>query len=127
MFFDAECLLCNNGVQFILRHEHQPRINFAPINGRTWQKMFDARNTSEPPQTIVLVDDSGLHTKSKAVLRIQRHMGGAWKWAGALGTVVPTFVGDFFYDIIARNRYKWFGQTDECLLPTPENRSRFLE
>lgn len=127
MFFDADCLLCNNGVQFILRHERQPRLSFAPINGQTWQKMFGALSTSEPPQTVVLVDGSGVHTKSKAVLRTQRHMGGAWKWLGALGTVVPSFVRDFLYDIIARNRYKWFGQTDECLLPTPENRSRFLE
>ncbi len=127
MFFDADCLLCNNGVQFILRHERQPRLSFAPINGQTWQKMFAARATSKPPQTIVVVDDAGMHTKSKAVLRIQRHMGGAWKWLGALSMVVPSFVRDFFYDIIARNRYKWFGQTDECLLPTPENRSRFLE
>lgn len=127
MFFDADCLLCNGGVRFILRHERQPRINFAPINGRTWQKMFGARDSAEPPQTIVFVDDAGVHTKSEAVLRIQRQMGGAWKWLGTLGAVVPSFVRDFFYDTIARNRYRWFGRTDECLLPTPETRSRFLE
>jgi predicted DCC family thiol-disulfide oxidoreductase YuxK len=127
IFFDADCLLCSGGVQFILRHERQPRLNFAPINGQTWQTMFGARDTSGPPQTIVVVDDAGVYTKSKAVLRIQRHMGGAWKWLGRLSSIVPSFVRDFLYDVIARNRYKWFGQTHECLLPTPENRGRFLE
>lgn len=127
LFFDANCLLCNGSVRFILRHERRPSIIFAPINGTTWKEMFGADAAPGPPQSVVLVDDSGVHTKSKAVLRIQRHMGGGWSWLARFGAVVPPLVRDFFYDMIARHRYRWFGRTDECLLPTPENRRRFLD
>ncbi|HVF87084.1 MAG TPA: DCC1-like thiol-disulfide oxidoreductase family protein [Pyrinomonadaceae bacterium] len=127
LFFDSHCLLCDGSVRFVLRHERRPLINFAPINGKAWREIFGAGGGPEPAASVVLIDEAGVHTKSKAVIRIQRHMGGAWKWFGALSMVVPSFVRDFFYDIIARNRYTWFGRTDECLLPTPENRSRFLQ
>jgi len=127
LFFDANCLLCDGSVRFILRHERQPIINFAPINGSTWRNRFGADGESGPPQTVVFVDDFGVHTKSEAVLRIQKNMGGVWAWLSRLGAVVPRSVRDFLYDIIARHRYTWFGRTDECLLLPPETRERFLE
>ena len=78
------------------------------------------------PDSIVLVDSDGIHTRSAAVLRIVRALGSPFALLG-LGVVVPRPIRDAVYDWIARNRYRWFGRRDTCMTPTPDLVARFLD
>ena len=75
--------------------------------------------------SVVLIENNSYHTKSSAALRIARRLKGAFK-LGYAAVILPKFLRDKGYDVVARNRYKWFGKQDQCRLPTPEIRSRFL-
>ncbi|HEX7603254.1 MAG TPA: DCC1-like thiol-disulfide oxidoreductase family protein, partial [Polyangiaceae bacterium] len=77
------------------------------------------------PDTIILIEGERVHTRSGAALRIARHLSGAWKLF-AVFLVVPWFVRDLAYVVFAKNRYRLFGRTDTCRVPTPELRARFL-
>ena len=77
------------------------------------------------PDTIVLVEDGQLYTHSTAALKIARHLRWPWSWS-VVFIIVPRFVRDAVYRWVARNRYRWFGKSDACRVPTPELRARFL-
>lgn len=127
MFFDSHCLLCNASVQYILRHEVRHELRFAPINGSTWKAITGRMDSSLPPDSIVVYDNGTILEYSSAVVRILRSMGGGWTVVGRCASIFPRFFLDFFYTIIARNRYRWFGTTDSCMMPTPELKARFLD
>lgn len=127
VFFDSHCLLCNASVQYILRHEKRHELRFAPINGLTWQSITGRMDSTLPPESIVVADKGVIYEYSSAVIRILKNMGGVWAFLGHIASLFPRFFLDFFYKIIARNRYKWFGTTNSCMMPTPELRARFLE
>lgn len=126
VFFDGVCNLCNGSVNFLIDHDPQKRLRFAPLQGRTFQELRSARPGLAGLGTIVLHDEEGLHFKSTAVLRVARALGGVWRLTGVF-FVVPRFLRDIVYDFIARHRYRWFGKADFCRIPTPELRSRFLD
>lgn len=126
VFFDGVCNLCNGAVQFILKHEKEHRLFFAPLQGETFRKIHEKQKT-EFPDSIVLYQAGALHVESGAVLRIARHLTGAWRFLSYPAWVLPPFIRDALYRFIARNRYRWFGKKETCFLPTPELRSRFLE
>jgi predicted DCC family thiol-disulfide oxidoreductase YuxK len=100
-------------------------LRFAPLQGRTYASLT-APDKPTGLDTMVLSDDAGLHVRSRAALRMLRHIGGPWRLLGILGSVVPRFIGDAVYDAIARRRLAWFGRADACTLAAPEARSRFL-
>ncbi len=127
VFFDSHCLLCNASVQYILRHEVRHELRFAPINGSSWQAITGRMDSTLPPDSIVVADNGSILEYSTAVIRILRSMGGRWTFLGRIASLFPRFILDFFYKIIARNRYRWFGTTDSCMMPTPELKARFLE
>jgi predicted DCC family thiol-disulfide oxidoreductase YuxK len=80
----------------------------------------------DSPESIILFDGERIFKKSAAALTIARHLGGFFKLLYA-GIIVPRFLRDGAYDLIAKNRYKWFGKKEECPVPTPELRDRFLD
>ncbi len=127
VFFDSHCLLCNASVQYILRHEVRHELRFAPINGSTWKAITGRMDSSLPPDSIVVYDNGTIFEYSSAVVRILRSMGGGWTVVGRCASIFPRFFLDFLYTIIARNRYRWFGTTDSCMMPTPELKARFLD
>ncbi len=127
VFFDSHCLLCNASVQYILRHEVRHELRFAPINGSTWKAITGRMDSSLPPDSIVVYDNGTIFEYSSAVVRILRSMGGGWTVVGRCASIFPRFFLDFFYTIIARNRYRWFGTTDSCMMPTPELKARYLD
>lgn len=127
VLFDGVCNLCNASVQFILKRDVAGAFRFAALQSEAGRRLLEGHGLpADALSTVVVVADGRAYTHSGAALRIARGLGGAWPALGALG-VVPRFARDAAYRLVARNRYRWFGRRDECMLPTPELRARFLD
>jgi predicted DCC family thiol-disulfide oxidoreductase YuxK len=123
VLFDGVCNLCNAAVRFILARDPQGRFRFASLQSDVARRLLKGDG---PPETIVLIEAGKIYAKSTAALRIARGLRFPWPLFYGLA-VVPLFLRDLVYDWVARNRYRWFGKRDTCMLPTPETRGRFLE
>jgi predicted DCC family thiol-disulfide oxidoreductase YuxK len=126
LFFDGVCGLCNRFVDLLLREDRGRVLRFAPLQGRTARERLPAALTAQVG-TVVLLDGDGVHTRSDAILRALALLGGQPRALAWMGWAVPRPVRDFFYEAIARQRYRWFGRRDACRLPTPQERERFLD
>jgi predicted DCC family thiol-disulfide oxidoreductase YuxK len=126
VLFDGVCNLCNGAVRFVVRHDRRGRFRFASLQSEAGQALL-RRHGLDPADlfSVVLVDGGRVTTRSDAALDVARGLGGAWRAAGLL-RAVPRPVRDRVYDWVARNRYRWFGRRDACMLPSPELRARFL-
>jgi predicted DCC family thiol-disulfide oxidoreductase YuxK len=127
VIFDGVCNLCNGSVRFILRHEAAPVLRFVPFQSPAGERLM-RKHGFDPSdvRTFVLLADGRVYVKSDAAIRIARHFRGAWRYL-ALGRVVPRPIRDRAYDLVARNRYRWFGRIQACMVPTPELRARFVQ
>ncbi len=125
--FDAQCLLCNGWVRFLLRHDRRDVFRFASIQGRTGQALLHQAGLQVAGlQTLLLVDGTNSWQHTGAILRILHHLG--WPWRAAwLGWVVPAALRDALYRLIARHRYWLFGRSETCWVPPPEVAARFLD
>ncbi len=126
VLFDGVCNLCNRSVNFILDHDRHKRFHFAALQsdaGQAVLRHFGLR--TDDFDTAVLVEHGRAYTKSSAALRIARNLGGWWSLLALLLTI-PPLLRDAAYDLLARNRYRWFGKAESCRVPTPEIRDRFL-
>ena len=125
ILFDGVCNLCNGSVQFILRRDPGGRFQFAALQSDYGQQQLKRVNMrSDALYSIVLIDGNQHFERSTAALRIARHLSGGWPLLYVL-MVIPSPVRDFIYDWIARNRYRWFGRRESCMLPDPAWKSRF--
>ena len=124
--FDAECILCSANAQFVVRHDHARRFRLASMQGEVGAALY-RRFGIDPadPETMIVVEGDKALRDSDAVLAIYRGLGWPWKALGLL-RIVPRFLRDPLYRLIARNRYRIFGKHDACWLPSPENADRFL-
>lgn len=128
VLFDGVCNLCNASVQFIIDRDPRAELRFASLQSGPAAKLFEEHGMKAPegdPDSILLVEDGKIYERSTAALRIARRMSGLWSVLYAF-IVVPRPIRDFVYKIIARNRYRWFGKSEMCRVPTPELRARFL-
>lgn len=126
VIFDGVCNLCARSVQFILRHEAEPRFMFSPLQSAAGARLLsDHGFPSADVGSFVVLSDGKVYTRSSAALRIARHFKGAWQFLRALW-LVPRPLRDLLYDFVARNRYQWFGKAETCMVPTPELRARFI-
>lgn len=125
ILYDGECSFCNRSVQFILRHDKRGCFRFAAQQGEKGRVLLGKHGLQEL-EGIVLVEADRAYSHSTAVLRICRGLPWPWKLAAA-ALLVPRPLRDGIYNIIARNRYRWFGRAESCLLPSPEQRARFLD
>ena len=126
ILFDGVCNLCNSGVNFIIDHDRKNIFRFASLQsdaGQTLLKKFSLNNESF--DSIILIDNEKYFSRSSAVLKIVKNFPGFWKLL-YISIVIPPAIRDFLYDIIAENRYKWFGKKDSCRVPTPELKEKFL-
>jgi predicted DCC family thiol-disulfide oxidoreductase YuxK len=127
VLFDGVCILCNRSVRHIIRHDPDARFRMASLQsdaGRALQQQYAL--DPDALDTVVLIDKGRVYTRSDAALRIMRRLEGTSKyWWHARH--IPRPVRDFAYDLIARNRYRWFGKRDECMVPRPGDRQRFLD
>ena len=125
VFFDGECGLCHGTVQWLLRRDRQGALRFAPLQGATAARLLPKSDCADLA-SLVFFENGRLSRQSSAVVRILRRLGG---WNALLGTLlglVPPIVRNFGYNIIARNRLRWFGAAPACRLPQPGERERFL-
>jgi predicted DCC family thiol-disulfide oxidoreductase YuxK len=127
LLFDGVCNLCNGSVQFVVDHDPEGTFRFAPLQSETAEDLlaevgFDDYDFG----TVVLVADDEYYTKSEAALRVARELESPWSWLW-LCRFVPGFVRDRVYDLVAEYRYAVFGRKDQCMVPTPELRERFLD
>ncbi|WNC16954.1 thiol-disulfide oxidoreductase DCC family protein [Brevibacillus brevis] len=127
LLFDGVCHFCNGAVQFILRRDPHGRIHFASLQSAKGQELLSAFQYEGNLQSVVLIENGKLYTKSDAILRVGRKLNGAWPFLATAARMLPRSLRDPIYDWIARNRYRWWGQAKQCMLPTPEARARFLE
>ena len=125
ILFDGECNFCDQSVQFIIKRDPEGQFKFASLKSDSGQELLKQHNAPGDIDSFVLIEDQHCYFKSSAALRVCKHLKGWWKLTYAL-LVVPRPVRDFVYEIIARNRYKWFGKKESCMLPSPEERRRFL-
>jgi predicted DCC family thiol-disulfide oxidoreductase YuxK len=126
LLFDGVCNLCNSSVQFILLRDKKDRFRFASLQSDYGQNLLREHNLpTESFNSLVLVENGKVYQKSTAALRIARKLKGLWPLLFAF-IIIPPFIRNFVYDIIAKNRYRWFGKKEECMLPRPEWKQKFL-
>ena len=126
VLFDGVCNLCNGFVQFVIPRDPDGRIRFAPLQSVPGQELLRRHDFATADfDTIMLVKDDQAYTKSDAVLRIADVLG--WPYSMArVGRLLPAPLRDWFYDVIADNRYDWFGRRDRCMVPDEDVDDRFL-
>jgi predicted DCC family thiol-disulfide oxidoreductase YuxK len=127
ILFDGVCNFCNSSINFVIDRDYKNTFKFAPLQSDVASKLLTINNMkSMKMDSIILIEGNKIYTKSTAALRIAKNLSGAWFLLYYIFIPFPSFIRDFFYDIIARNRYKIFGKSEECRIPTPELKSKFL-
>lgn len=127
ILFDGVCNLCNQSVLFVIKHDARSKFRFAALQSTLAQKVLVGKGLqSAEMNSVVLVKGPNIYTRSRAALEIVRNLDGGWPIL-YLFMAVPPFLRNAVYDFIARNRYKWFGQKEACMIPTPELRERFID
>jgi predicted DCC family thiol-disulfide oxidoreductase YuxK len=126
ILFDGVCNFCNGAINFVLKQDRKSVFRFAPLQSEAGRRLLQQYNLpTEEFESFVLIDQGKVYKKSNAALRVMNKLPWYWKEA-QIFRLIPTIFRDAIYDFIARNRYKWFGKKDQCMLPTPEMKSRFL-
>jgi predicted DCC family thiol-disulfide oxidoreductase YuxK len=124
IFFDGVCNLCNTSVQWIIRKDKKNVFHFASLQSNTAKTLLG--NNPMQYNSIVLYNNGKVFIKSTAVLHVLKLMGLPFRLLYVL-IVVPTFIRNAVYNFVGKNRYKWFGKTDTCLMPSKELMDKFLD
>jgi predicted DCC family thiol-disulfide oxidoreductase YuxK len=126
ILFDGVCNFCNSAVNFIIKRNTRSNILFAPMQTETGQKLLKQYDQPvEDMQSFIFIENGVAYKQSTAALRVCRHLRRLWPLCYAF-IIVPKFIRDGIYNWIARNRYKWFGVRQQCMIPSPEVKARFL-
>lgn len=126
ILFDGVCNLCNGAVQYVIKHDEKGIFKFASLQGEHGQQLLKQYNLPAAElNSFVLVKDGKAFTKSTAALLVAKQLNGVVK-SLYIFRFIPAFVRDAIYNFTARNRYRWFGRKDSCMIPSPELRARFL-
>ncbi len=127
ILFDGVCNLCAWSVQFIIKRDPHRIFRFASLQSETGRAIMRQHGLDETSlDSFVLVENGCAWRESDAALRVCRHLPWPWRWL-PLCLMIPRILRDPVYQFIARNRYRWFGKSDTCMMPTSEMRGRFLE
>jgi predicted DCC family thiol-disulfide oxidoreductase YuxK len=126
VLFDGVCNLCNSAVQFIIKHDKKNVFRFASLQSGTGQDLLARYNLPmNELNSFILIENNKAYSRSTAALRVAKKLNGIVSWLYGF-IIIPQIFRDSIYDWIARNRYKWFGKKEECMIPTPELKARFL-
>ena len=126
ILFDGVCNLCISAVNFVIKRDRRGVFRFAPLQSEVGTRLAARHGIAAPELTsIVLIEGDRHFTKSTAALRIAGELPGGYRLLHPF-IVVPRVIRDAVHDLVARNRYAWFGQRESCMIPTPEVRSKFL-
>ena len=128
ILFDGVCNLCNGAVQFIIKRDEKDVFRYAALQSDLGKQLMSERNIDASQIDSIILIDPGVafYIKSDAALEIGKQLSGY----GIISSVllwIPSSVRNIVYDIIARNRYKWYGKKEECMIPTPELKAKFLD
>jgi predicted DCC family thiol-disulfide oxidoreductase YuxK len=127
ILFDGVCNLCNSSVNFVIRRDRHNRFRFASLQSDIAQQLAARLQFSVAAmESFILISDGKTYFKSTAALKVARELGFPWNLLYAF-IIIPRPLRDTVYSWIARNRYRWFGRKDACMVPTPELRKKFLE
>ena len=127
ILFDGVCNFCNSSVNFIIDRDRSDYFRFASLQSETGKEILGRFGLGTGSvTTIMLVEDGNYFIKSSAVFRISGRLRFPWNLFKIL-LIVPSFIRNPFYDIIARNRYKWFGKRDACRIPTEAEKNKFIQ
>lgn len=128
ILFDGVCNLCNSWVQFVIKRDKKDLFRFAALQSEPGKHLVQERGMDGLGMDSIVLIEPGMayYTKSDAVLEIVKGFGGAWRLC-SLFTWIPRSIRDALYDLVARNRYSWYGKRDSCMLPTPELNAKFLD
>jgi predicted DCC family thiol-disulfide oxidoreductase YuxK len=126
ILFDGICNLCNSSVQYVLKYDAKKMFRFAALQSDAGQALLNKYNLPTTGfDSFVLIQNDKAYLKSTAALMVAKQLNGFIKLLYAF-IIIPSFIRNFIYNFIAKNRYKWFGQKDSCIMPTADLKSRFL-
>ena len=126
LLFDGYCNLCNNSVQFVLNHEKNTDLVFTSLQSEAGISLLKQYNINPLNlDSLVFIKNNKFHTKSSAALSLTPYLRGLYPLLYSL-LIIPPFIRNTVYDYIARNRYKWYGKAESCMMPTKELMNRFL-
>ena len=125
VLFDGHCNFCSSSVQFIMKRDKDAYFQFASLQSEVGQQLLQQYHISSSIDSVVVISDNKAYVESAAALQIARHLDGAWRMLAIL-SLIPAFIRDPLYRLFAKNRYRLFGQQEACMLPTQEQRQRFL-
>src|SRR5215204_4269440 len=126
ILFDGICNFCNGVIHFVIRQDKKGRFRFTTLQSGRGQQLLQHYGLSQLHfDSFILIENGKVYMRSAAALKLSNKLPWYWKWTQILW-IVPPFIRNAFYDLIARNRYKWFGRKEQCMVPAPELRSRFL-
>jgi predicted DCC family thiol-disulfide oxidoreductase YuxK len=128
IFFDGVCNLCNHSVQFIIHNDKQKQFLFASLQSVPGQEAMAHISASgtKIPDSFILFYNGNYYFRSSAALHTFKLLGGRWTLLYA-GIIITRLLRDGIYDVVSRNRYKWFGKQNECMVPTADLTERFLK
>jgi predicted DCC family thiol-disulfide oxidoreductase YuxK len=126
VLFDGVCNLCNASVQFIIEHDSEGKIMFCSLQSERGQAILQHLGMkTDDFDTFIFIENGEAYTRSAGILKEVSYFDGWWRFL-SIFRIVPRPIRDFFYNIVAQNRYRWFGKKESCWLPTPELKARFL-
>ena len=128
ILFDGVCNLCNNSVQYVIKHDKKNQFMFTALQSDVGKKIIEAYNidTKKTDSILLYSPEKGIDYKSTAALKIASKLGLPINLMGVF-FIIPPFIRNWVYDFIAKNRYKWYGKQAACMMPTPELKSKFLD
>lgn len=126
ILFDGVCNFCNGAVNFTIKRDKHKTIKFAALQSDIGQALLKQYGLpGDFISSFLFIENGKVYSRSTAALRVCRYLKALWPLCYGF-IIVPAFIRNAVYDFIAKNRYKWFGQKDECMVPTPDVRARFL-
>lgn len=126
ILFDGVCNLCNASVQYVIKHDKKKLFRFASLQSSFGEKILKENNLPNTTFNSFILYDNKIYTRSTAALLVAKKLSGLIKLSYGF-IIFPKFIRDAVYNIIAKNRYKWFGKKEACWLPTPELKELFLD
>ena len=128
ILFDGVCNLCNSSVLFVIKRDKKSQFMFAPLQSEIAKYLIEEHNidTVKMDSIILYIPEKELlYYKSTAALKIAASLGLPINLLSVF-LILPAFIRNIVYDFISKNRYKWYGKKDQCMIPTPELQSRFI-
>ena len=126
VLFDGVCNLCNSAVQYIIRHDRNKLFRFASLQSETGRHLLSQYDLpSDQLDSFILIDNGKAYDRSTGALRVAKKLNGIIPMLYGF-IIVPKFIRNGIYNWVGKNRYKWFGKKEECMVPTPELKARFL-